>query len=307
MNDLKKIIFIVGPTAVGKSEIAFSLAQKVQGEIISCDSMQVYKEIRIASNKPPAVYLKDVPHHLIDFVPIEEDFDVSQFNTLSLSLIPEIHQRKRIPIIAGGTGLYMQILLDGLFNSQDRDEELRQELFALAEGKGKEHLYAMLKERDSECAQRIHPNDLKKVVRALEVCIQENRPMSEMQKERAGIWGRYAISLYCINTDRQKLYERIEARVEEMFEEGIVQEMESISDRTLSRGVMSIIGVKEIFGFLKNEYDCEHAKDLMKLHTRRLAKRQLTWFRKDKRIQWFDLTEKTQEEILNNIMEENRL
>ncbi len=307
MKENKKVIFIVGPTAVGKTDIAFLLAQRAKGEIISCDSMQVYKELRIANNKPPAEYLEKIPHHLIDLVSVEEEFDVSRFNVLALSAIKDIHQKSRIPIVAGGSGLYMQILIDGIFNCGEKDEKLRIKLFQMAEEEGKESLHAMLKEKDPFSAQKIHANDLKKVVRALEVCIKEKKPMSELQKQRQGIWDQYAIMIYCINRDRQELYSTIEQRVEEMFEEGIVEEMKTIQSKLLTQGARSIIGVKEVLGYLNGDYDIDYAKYLMKLHTRRLAKRQLTWFRKDPRIQWLDLNEKTKEEILNIIVRDNHL
>jgi tRNA dimethylallyltransferase len=308
MKALKTVIFIVGPTAVGKTDIAFSLAEKNQGEIISCDAMQVYRGVDIASNKPPATYLKKIPHHLINILSVEQNFDVSQFERLAREAIRAVHARGHLPIVTGGSGLYMQILLDGIFPSQKRDMLLRDKLFQDAQQYGRQYLHDQLRQRDPVSAQKIHPNDLKKMIRALEVCIQEERPLSELQKQRQGIWGEYPIRLYCIHQPRPLLYEKIEQRVDRMFDLGLIDEIKSLQKKRLSQGARSIIGVKEVMGYLDGEYEKAQARYLMKLHTRRLAKRQLTWFRKDQRLQWLSLSESTKKEtIVENIRRENNL
>ena len=285
-----RIIFIAGPTAIGKTQFALDLAKEITGEIISCDSMQVYREIRVASNKPSAEVLKEIPHHLINVVSIEEEFDAARFNRLALKAIEDIHRRERTPLVVGGTGLYMQILLDGIFESKPKNESLREELKEKAKEKGISFLYDILKIEDPAAAQKIHPNDLRRIIRALEVTRTEKRPFSELQKNRQGLWGKYDIQIFGLNRPRQELYERIEARVEQMFENGLVEEIKSLENRNWSKTAQNIIGVREVLGYLKKEYDLKRAKELMKLNTRHLAKKQLTWFRKDQRIEWiYDL------------------
>jgi len=196
---LKKIIFIVGPTAVGKSEVAFALAQSIQGEIISCDSMQVYKEINIASNKPSKAELKEIPHHLMNIVSVEEEFDVAQFNQRTLKAIDQIFENHHVPIVVGGSGLYMSILLDGLFQGAKANPQLRKQLQTQADEHGLESLYQQLQELDPKAAEKIHPHNLKRMIRALEVCLSEGEIFSERQKKRQGLWGQYDITLIALN------------------------------------------------------------------------------------------------------------
>ncbi len=306
MNSNKKIIFIVGPTAVGKTDIAFLLAQKINGEILSCDSMQVYREITIASNKPSPELLAAVPHHLIDIVSVIDDFDVSEFNDRAVRIVEDVCEKDRIPIVAGGSGLYVQILLDGIFLSGEKDEALRRQLSREAEDFGNLHLHAQLEKVDPQSAARIHPNDRKKIIRALEVCLKESAPISKIQKQRTGLIDKYSIKVYCIHQPRELLYRRIEERVEEMFAQGIVEEVAALEPVKLSKTASAIIGIKEIRGYLRGEYPLERAKELMKRNTRRLAKRQLTWFRKDPRIQWLTLSKDfNKRAIVDEIEKEN--
>ncbi len=283
------IVFIVGPTAVGKSEIAFLLAKKINGEIVSADSMQVYKEINIASNKPEQAVMDEVPHHLIGIVSVEEDFDVARFNEMAVSCIHQIHQRGHVPIVVGGSGMYIQVLLDGIFEGAAKDEQLRQSLKKEAEEKGISYLYERLKQLDPKAADKIHPNDLRRIIRALEVYELEDMPISELQKHRSGLWGKYDIKIFGLNMDRQKLYEKIEHRVDVMFEKGLIDEIILLRDFRLGYTADRMIGKDEVQGYLDGLYDLEKAKALMKMNTRRLAKRQLTWFRREKRIQWLDI------------------
>lgn len=299
----QKIIFIVGPTAVGKSEIAYSLAQRFNGEIISCDSMQVYREITIATNKPSREILDSIPHHLIDVVSVREEFDVMRFNSLASEAIRGIHARGRLPIVVGGSGLYMQILLDGIFENSPQNKDLREALEFQAKTRGNQFLYDQLKANDPQAAARIHPNDLRRMVRALEVCMTLQRPISQLQKERHGLWGKFDIRALALTMDRKELCDRINERVEEMFERGIVEEMRKLDGIPLSLTAQGIIGVGEIRAYLKGEYDQEKAKDLMKLNTRQLAKRQLTWFRKEKRLRWIEVKkDDTIEGIVMHVM-----
>ncbi len=285
----KKIVFIVGPTAVGKSDVGLCLCAKIPGEIVSCDSMQIYREINIASNKPSREVLKKVPHHLIDILSVRDEFDVARYNELALAAIADIHRRGRIPIVVGGSGMYMQVLLDGIFQGGVKNESLRKDLKGQAHQYGNQFIYDKLKEEDPEAAQKIHPNDTRRIVRALEICLTERIPISELQKQRRGLWGAYDIRVFGLNCDREQLYERINRRVEQMFEKGLVEEIEKVREAPWSLTAKKIIGVQEVMGFLNKEYDLAQAKERMKLNTRRLAKRQLTWFRKEKRIQWIEV------------------
>jgi tRNA dimethylallyltransferase len=285
----KKIIFIVGPTAVGKSDVAYNIAKKIQGEIISCDSMQVYKEIDIANNKPPQDILKEIPHYLVSMLSIQKEFDVSQFNDLALQSISDIHARGKVPVIVGGSGMYMQVLLDGIFKGGVKNEALRKDLKEQAKQYGNQYLYDRLKEMDPAAAGKIHPNDVRRVIRALEVCISEEAPISQLQKDREGLWGCYEISLFALNRERKELYDRINQRVEEMFRQGVIDEISALDGMVWSKTASKIIGVQEVQSVLRSECSLEEAKEAMKMNTRHLAKRQLTWFQKDKRLEWITM------------------
>ena len=304
----KEIIFIVGPTSVGKSDVAFFIARNIQGEIISCDSMQIYKEINIASNKPPKDMTEAVPHHLIDILSVEKEFDVARYNQMALAAIKEIHDRGRVPVIVGGSGMYMQVLLDGIFEGGVKNEALRKDLKEQARQYGNQYLYDQLKEEDPQAAEKIHPNDVRRVIRALEICRQEKIPISELQKKREGLWGKYDIKPFALNRDRPELYAKIDKRVERMVEEGLVEEVKKLNNAKWSLTAKKIIGVQEMLGFLKNEYDLAKAVEMMKQNTRRLAKRQLTWFRKEERLQWIVMEESdTPEGIAETIMRDIKL
>jgi tRNA dimethylallyltransferase len=303
--NFKKIIFVVGPTAVGKSDAAFCLAQNIGGEVISCDSMQVYKEIRVASNKPAQDVLDAVPHHLVSILSVGQEFDVAQFNQHTLEIIDEIHNKDHIPIIVGGSGLYMQILLDGIFKGGVKNEALRRGLKEQANQQGNQFLYDKLKEADPQAASKIHPNDIRRVIRALEVFMGEKMPISQLREDRQGLWGKFDISLFALDRQRPELYDRINARVERMFERGIIDEIKRVEEDQWGKTAKMIIGVQEIQGFLRGEYDLEETKQKIKLNTRRLAKRQLTWFRQEKRLTWVTVgPEDTAESVARTMLDE---
>ena len=298
-----KIIFIVGPTAIGKSEIACSLAKRIDGEIVSCDSMQVYKELHIVTSKPSPRMLKKVTHHLIDCVSVTEEFDVARFNTLALEAIRAIQARHHVPIIVGGSGLYMQILLDGIFPGTPKNEAIRAELKKQVERYGSEYLHKKLQKIDSQAALKIHPNDARRIIRALEVYKTRREPISSLRKKRRGLWGKYDIRAFALTMDRDILYRRINQRVDDMFAHGAVKEIEHLRDVPLSPMAERLIGLREIRGFLDGSYDETHARELMKLNTRRFAKRQLTWFRKEKRLEWITVQENdTVKDITDKLM-----
>jgi len=304
----KKIIFIVGPTAVGKTDIAFYVARELDAEIISCDAMQVYREITIASNKPSPKILKSVAHHLLDIVSVTQEFDVATFNKKALQAMQDIHARHKIPIFTGGSGLYMEVLLDGIFIGGKKDIGFREECRRRIEREGIQALYAELKGVDPQAAKKIHPNDAKRVIRALEVFHKTGRRISDVQKERKGLWGQYDISLMALARPRKDLYARIDQRVEAMFNHGLVEEVERLSKRTMSVSARSIIGITEVIGFLNKEYDLERAKYLIKLNTRHYAKRQLTWLRREKRLQWMMINKETSSrEVARHMVNELKL
>ena len=282
------LTFIVGPTGVGKSDAALFLAQRTSGEIVSCDAMQVYREVNIACDKPSPQVRNTVPHHLLDVVSVTEDFDAARYRLLAAAAIEDIQRRGKTPIVCGGSGMYMAFLLDGIFEGSARDEGLRRHLEQEIDAKGTAVLHERLTQVDPAAAAKIHPNDAQRIVRALEVALTVGRPISEVQKERRGLWGKMPVEIFGLDRPREELYSRVEARVDKMFERGLVDEVKALQGMTLSRTASVIIGVPEVTGYLKGEYDLDRAKYLMKLNTRHYVKRQLTWFRRDERIQWVD-------------------
>jgi len=285
-----RIIFLVGPTGIGKSETAVALAKKIMGEIICCDSMQIYKGMDILTSKPPIPLRKKVPHHLIDFVPVSKEYDVSKYRRLALKKIKELIKKKKLPILVGGTGLYMSILVDGIFSFKTANKEIRKRLYKEAQSRGSIYLHNRLKRVDPEAAIKIHPNDTKRIVRALEVFEATGKPISYMQKRRKGLAQNYDVRIFCLNMELEKLYKRIDQRVEQMFARGLIGEAKNLLKSKLSRTARFAIGIRELKGYFDAEFDLERAKSLIKRNTRLYAKRQLTWFRKDKRIKWINLS-----------------
>jgi len=287
-----KIIFLVGPTASGKSETAVHLAKKIGGEIISCDSMQVYRGMDIITSKPSAALRKAVPHHLLDIVSAQSEYNVSRFRKEALKKIRVIFKKGKTPLLVGGTGLYMTILIDGIFDEKPADKAIREQLYKQAERFGSEFIYKKLEKIDPQAAAKIHPHDVKRIIRALEVFQATGKPISLLQKQRKGLAQDYEVKIFCLNLPRQKLYQRIEKRVEQMFKQGLIKEVKKLLKLKLSRTAGFAIGIKELKGYLNGEYDLRKVEELMKLNTCHYAKRQLTWFRKDKRIEWINLSGK---------------
>jgi tRNA dimethylallyltransferase len=284
-----KIIFLVGPTAVGKSEVSIYLARKIKGEIISCDSMQIYKGMDIITSKPYASVLKRTPHHLISVIPADKEYNVSRYRKDALKKVINILKRGRVPVLVGGTGLYMSILIDGIFEQSVQDDTFRKKMYALSAKNGSPYLHSRLKEIDPDSAKRIHPNDAKRIIRALEVYEATGKPISVLQKERRGLKDDFDVRVFCLNMQRDKLYKRIDERVDRMFRQGLVDEVKRLSRKRLSKTASCAIGIKELSGYLEGAYDLEEARRLMQRNSRRYAKRQLTWFRKDKRIKWINI------------------
>ena len=285
------VIFLVGPTASGKTEIALNLAKKLNAEIISCDSMQVYKRMDILTSKPSVHWLKKIKHHLLSIKSPKNEFNVSEYRNLALKKIKSIYRKGKIPLFVGGTGFYMGILLDGIFPEADRGEKIREKLYKEAEKFGGGKLYERLSKVDPKATLKIHPNDLRRVVRALEVFEKTGKPISHWQKQRQGILEDYDVRVFCIKRSRAALIKRINARVNSMCREGALGEVKNLLKQILSRTASLAIGIREIKGYLNGEYDLDEAKRQMQHNTRLYAKRQMTWFKKDKRIEWIKAAE----------------
>jgi tRNA dimethylallyltransferase len=288
----ERIVFLVGPTAIGKSKVAVSLAKKINAEIISCDSMQIYKGADIVTSKPPLSLRKKAAHHLLGIISTQKEYDVSKYRKDALLKIKEILAKEKVPLLVGGTGLYMTILLDGIFKDRAQDRAFRQRLYKKVDRFGSHYLHAKLAKIDSAAASKIHPNDAKRIIRALEVYKVTGRPISLLQKQRVGLWGEYDIKIFCLNLERDKLNQRIALRVDKMFKQGLMKEVKSLLRRKLSRTACCAIGIKELKGYFNKDYDLDTAKSLMVRNTCLYAKRQLTWFRKDKRINWLTIEDK---------------
>lgn len=284
----EKVVVILGPTATGKSHCAVELAKKLQGEIISGDSMLVYRGMDIGTAKPSAAELSEVPHHLVDILPPDAEFNVVDFKTRAEKLITEITARGKVPIIAGGTGLYIKALLeDYSFNRADKVDTLREELEAFLQENGKEALYERLLQLDSEAASNIHMNNTRRVIRAIE---------SAMQGETVACThasaARYDAIIFGLNMPREDLYNRIEKRVDIMLQQGLEEEVRSLLQQGVPASCQSMqsIGYRQMVWYLQGDMDYAAAVDKLKQATRNFAKRQLTWFRKMPYIKWLELS-----------------
>ncbi len=284
---MEQVIVIVGPTCSGKTRISIDLAENLKSEIISADSRQVYKYLDIGTAKPSLSVLKRVKHHFISSLEPDADFNVSDFETKALAVISRLHSEKKIPVVAGGSGLYIKALVDGIFNTVDTDDEFRSHLISERKKYGNEYLYKKLADADPVSASRMLPQNYKRVIRALEVIYLTGRPIWQLQKEyKRDV--QIVFYQYALEWDRDKLYQNIEKRVDEMLEAGLVDEVKSVLGKGYNKDLnaLNTVGYKEIISFLEGEITLHRASELIKRNTRRFAKRQLTWFKKDKRIRW---------------------
>jgi tRNA dimethylallyltransferase len=286
-----KVLVLAGPTASGKTAAAVALAKELDGEIISADSMQIYRRMTIGTAKPSLEEMQGIPHHLIDCVEPDAPFSVAAFVAQAQELIAEIDSRGRVPIVAGGTGLYINgLTLPWSFEAPDRDEALREELMRRARTEGPQVLYDELKQVDPESAEGLHPNNVKRVVRALEIFGVTGRPKSEIDKRGWEEPLPFDYIMTGILWPREELYQRIDRRVDVMVAEGLMDEVRALLDAGYSENLpaMKAIGYKECFPYLRGEETLEETIRVLKRDTRHFAKRQLTWFRRDERITWFD-------------------
>lgn len=288
---MNRVIVIVGPTASGKTNLSIELAKRMNGEIISADSMQIYKYMDIGTAKPTKEEMQDISHYLIDEVLPNEDFNVVRFKELAEKYIDNILEKGKQPIVAGGTGLYISSLINNInFSESESDWELREAFKKEAEEFGPEYLHKKLQEVDPNSALSIHPNNIKRVIRALEVYYQTQKPISYHNEMSRSIPPKYQFVLVGLNMDRQVLYNRINKRVDIMIQNGLVDEVKGLVDLGYADSIISMqgIGYKEILEFLRNNITLEQAIDNIKQGTRRYAKRQITWFKRIHGINWFN-------------------
>lgn len=286
---MTNLFILAGPTAVGKTDISIKLAHKLQGEIISADSMQIYKDMNIGSAKVTESEMKGIPHYLIDIVEPGESFNVSQYKKLAEDKIFKIAERGKLPMLVGGTGLYINSLICNYdFTGAETDEEYREYLMNLVDTKGKEYIHKMLEDIDPDSYNRLYPNDVKRVVRALEVYKLTGITISEYNISRQDYISDYNLNYFVLTMDRAKLYSRINQRVELMIKNGLIEEVSTLKSQGYTSEMQSMkgIGYKEILYYLDGQISKEAAVELIKKGSRNYAKRQLTWFRKDPRVKW---------------------
>ena len=295
------LIAVVGPTASGKTALGIEIARRLNGEVISCDSMQIYKGMDIASAKPTTDEMKGIPHHMIGIAEMSESYSVARYVDEAKRAIAEIHSRNKMPILVGGTGLYFSSLVDNLTFAEEEDtSELRAKLTAEAAEIGNEAMLKKLHEIDPEYAETLHPNNLKRIIRALEVYYLSGVTMTEQQRRSRANPSEYDLTAIGIRFEnRELLYERINKRVDIMLENGLLDEAkESMSDGLATSA--QAIGHKELIPFLKGECTLDEAVESLKRETRRYAKRQMTWFNRDERINWITADEADLKKLLEN-------
>lgn len=291
-NKYGDVLAIVGPTASGKTSLSIALAKIIDAEIVSCDSRQVYKYIPIATCAPTQEELKQVKHYFVNELKPEEEFNAGEFSKRARQRIKELQKKGKNAIIVGGSGLYLKALIDGFFEADIEDSSIREKLYVTLEEKGQEYLFRELKKVDPESAEKMDASKVRRVIRALEVFYGTGRRISELQKENV------RPDFKCLQAgilfDREVLYTRINNRVDEMLRKGLIDEVRNLQKKGYSyktHNSLNTVGIKEVFRYLENEFTKEQMADLIKLNTRRYAKRQMTWFNKDKRIKWLEMNE----------------
>ena len=285
----KKIVFLLGPTGIGKSAVAISLAKKINAEIISCDSMQIYRAMDILTSRVTAKQRKKVKHHLLGIIDPGQEYNVAKYRQEALAICDKLFSKSKIPLFVGGTGLYYSMIVDGLFPAVPQDKLIRLKLEKQLKLKGNKYLYRKLVKVDSAAARKIHPHDARRIIRALEVYLKTGRRISQLQKNRNGLEKEYKLKIFGLNSKRQLLYDTIDQRVDKMFKRGLINEVKRLVKHKLSRTAKCAIGIRELTGYFAGQYSLAEARRLIQRNSRHYAKRQLTWFRKDKRIQWVNV------------------
>ena len=298
---MNNVVVILGPTCVGKTQVSLKLADILKGEIVSFDSRQIYQFMDIGTAKPTKKERERIPHHLIDVIAPDQKFSAADYGKKARKIITRIIEKGKQPIAVGGSGLYLKALTKGFFKGPPADEGIRYRLKQEAQTSGEASLYNRLKKVDPQSADRIHPHDLVRVIRALEVYELTGKPISACQLE--GYYEPYPICFMKIGLtlERRRLYERINQRVDQMVERGLVQEVKNLKRRWDADELKAFktVGYRELISFLNGDLDYKSAIERIKLNTRRYAKRQMTWFRKDKEITWLEATD---ENLLDNIL-----
>lgn len=307
-TEKKPLIILTGPTAVGKTKASIGLAKAIGGEIISADSMQVYRHMDIGSAKITKEEMADVPHYLIDVLEPEEEFHVVRFQQMAKAAMTDIYSRGKIPIIVGGTGFYIQALLYDIdFTENEGDSVYREKLEALAKEKGAAYLHRQLAMVDPKSAEEIHANNIKRVIRALEFYHQTGQKISEHNERERQKESPYQFCYFVLNDRRECLYERIDQRVDQMIRNGLVQEVQALKERGCTKQMVSMqgLGYKEIFSYLEGDCSLEEAVYIIKRDTRHFAKRQLTWFKRERDVIWVQKDELNydDEKLLQSLLE----
>jgi len=288
MSELPRLVVILGPTASGKSELGIHLAEKLGGEILVCDSTQVYRHFDIGTAKVPIAERRGIPHHLIDLVEPEEIFTAGDYRRRAIEVLDDVRGRRKVPILTAGTGLYLRALLEGLAEAPARSEELRERLRKRARERGAEYLHRLLARTDPQTATRIAPRDIQKIIRAIEICILARKGVADVHSAgRAALEG-YDIRKIGLQPARPALYSRIDARARAMIEAGWLGEVRQLIARGVPAGAkpFQFIGYHELRACLEGSLEQEDAIKQIQQSTRQFAKRQITWFRKEKHVEW---------------------
>lgn len=312
-KSMKPLIILTGPTAVGKTALSIGLAKAVDGEIISADSMQVYRKMNIGTAKIEPSEMQGVRHHLIDILDPGEEFNVVLFKRYALEAMEDIYSRGKIPVIVGGTGFYIQALLYDIdFEDNDNDMSYREELQRLAAEKGNSYIHDMLSKVDPESAEKIHENNVKRVIRALEFYRKTGMKISEHNETEAQKKSPYNFEYFVLNDDRSKLYDRIDRRIDIMLEQGLEAEVRQLVSEGYSRDLVSMqgLGYKEIIDYIQGRCSFDEAVYTLKRDTRHFAKRQITWFKREKQVTWvnkneYDSESSILEYMMNRLHEKN--
>lgn len=304
-TEKKPLIVLTGPTAAGKTSLSLRLAKKIGGEIISADSMQVYKKMDIGTAKIRPEQMEDIPHYMVDILDPSEEFNVVIFVDMAKKAMEKIYGNGHIPILVGGTGFYIQALLYDIdFSQHEQSEEYRKELTQLAAKKGENYLHDMLIKVDPEYAANVHFHNVKKVIRALEFYKETGQKLSEHNKQQRKKESPYNFAYFVLYHDREVLYDRIDRRVDQMMEDGLLEEVEGLVREGYTKKLVSMqgLGYKEFFPYFSGKASLEETVEKIKKDTRHFAKRQLTWFRREKEVIWFNKNEYEQEEKLLSCM-----
>ena len=298
---------IVGPTAVGKTEIAIEVAQQIHAEIISADSMQIYRYMDIGTAKPSLEERKGIIHHMIDIIDPDEEFSAADFQIGAKLHIQDIYKRHKIPLLTGGTGFYINtVCYNYTFSHAEKDDSFRKQLQSQAQQHGNDYLYKKLDKLDPAAAKKIHPNNLRRVIRALEVCVKTGKPFSYYEEKTKKQQSQYELLIYGLTRPREELYRRIDERVSSMLDDGLVNEVQKLLKMGYKRDLNSMqgLGYRQIIDYLYGEITMEEAVYLIARDTRHYAKRQYTWFLRDNNIIWLDVSKEGKKKIISKIIKD---